>query len=445
MHTRPFGQDTPPSPTLSAPAGCGEACCPQALTRPNQRSTRGERHAGPSLDSPTAVHVRLSGHETLVRALRSDPVGFGVDCTCQPVPSQRSASVRVFGPVCRAHGTNRGAGEETGAVDVSSVPRRDGRARLNRPARPVPELDHGDRAPRLPTAKQTFDRGHEMPCSDPDGLGVGTICQLVPSQRSTTGTAAPGPAEPSFSSPTAMHEFADEQSTPSRIFVGFARHVRRRRNGPSGRCDRGREQQRDGRNQGKDEWTRWQMPQCHRPRPYSRLERSDRLLELVVPPEELGRRRRSWGCPRPPARSPRRSPRAACPSPTASRSPSAPRSDGARRPRRRPGRCPRRSCPGPPAKTWRKQAREKETTRPGLLRVDRRPDRVEAVVLDRPALRVDGPRAGRARRPAAGSRRSRRCGPPRTTRAAGRSSSARGRRRSAATRAARPRPRRTAR
>src|SRR6187549_2869445 len=104
MHTRPFGQDTPPTPTLSAPSGCGTACCPQALTRPNQRSMKGSPVKMPgepgslTSDSPTAVHVRLTEQETSVRALRSDPVGFGVDCRCQPLPSQRSASVaKVFG------------------------------------------------------------------------------------------------------------------------------------------------------------------------------------------------------------------------------------------------------------------------------------------------------------------------------------------------------------
>ena len=41
-----------------------------------------------------------------------------------------------------------------------------------------------------PTAKQTFGRGHETPLSVMPvalgGSGVGTICQLVPSQRSAT-------------------------------------------------------------------------------------------------------------------------------------------------------------------------------------------------------------------------------------------------------------------
>ena len=66
---------------------------------------------------------------------------------------------------------------------------------------------------RLPTAKQKFARGHEMPCS-PNESGVGISCQLMPFQCSTMGAESKGPAVPEVRSPTAMHEFADEQSTP---------------------------------------------------------------------------------------------------------------------------------------------------------------------------------------------------------------------------------------
>src|SRR5512133_2031338 len=65
-HTRPSGQDTPLNP-LSKPSGFA-ACSPHESTRPNQRSTRGERSVGPDVpkvvDPPTAVHVLLRGHET---------------------------------------------------------------------------------------------------------------------------------------------------------------------------------------------------------------------------------------------------------------------------------------------------------------------------------------------------------------------------------------------
>jgi hypothetical protein len=71
----------------------------------------------------------------------------------------------------------------------------------------------------LPTAKQTLGCGHEMPFSDPKLLRV-VICQLVPSQRSATGRKLRGFSDPSSTTPTAMHEFADEQSTPDRLFAG---------------------------------------------------------------------------------------------------------------------------------------------------------------------------------------------------------------------------------
>ena len=69
--------------------------------------------------------------------------------------------------------------------------------------------------PAAPTAKQKFARGHEMPFNDPIGWGVGMSCQLVPSQCSTMGV----PAKWVSAEPTAMHDFADEQSTPFRTFT----------------------------------------------------------------------------------------------------------------------------------------------------------------------------------------------------------------------------------
>jgi hypothetical protein len=76
----------------------------------------------------------------------------------------------------------------------------------------VPELEV-----ELPTAKQTFACGHETPFSElkvvPGGLGVGTICQLAPSQRSASGPPVGGVEMKITGAPTAMHELADEQST----------------------------------------------------------------------------------------------------------------------------------------------------------------------------------------------------------------------------------------
>jgi hypothetical protein len=86
----------------------------------------------------------------------------------------------------------------------------------------VPELEV-----ELPTAKQTFGCGHETPFSvlkvAPGGLGVGTICQLAPSQCSATVAEGVGSLKPAGNSafPTAMHEFAAVQSTALRL-VSFA-------------------------------------------------------------------------------------------------------------------------------------------------------------------------------------------------------------------------------
>src|SRR5512132_688316 len=153
-HTRPSGQDTPLNP-LSKPSGFA-ASSPHESTRPNQRSTRGERSIGPTLggdvpkviDEPTAVHVRLRGHETSRRLFScgSAEFGVGVDWTCQPVPSQRSASGR-------------------------------------------------ERAPdTLPTAVQASSPEQETASSEPPGTsGLGWIDQLVPSQRSMSGLGIPNP------------------------------------------------------------------------------------------------------------------------------------------------------------------------------------------------------------------------------------------------------------
>jgi hypothetical protein len=76
----------------------------------------------------------------------------------------------------------------------------------------VPELESD-----LPTAKQMFGHGQETPFSElkvvPGGLGVGTICQLAPSQRSASGPPVGGDVVRISGAPTAMHELADEQST----------------------------------------------------------------------------------------------------------------------------------------------------------------------------------------------------------------------------------------
>ena len=98
MHTRASGHEIPASPVPPAPAGLVAVWRPQESTRPNQRMTRGEVVVAPlplgteALEKPTAVQVRLRGHETARRLSSSETEGFGVDCTCQPLASQRSAS-----------------------------------------------------------------------------------------------------------------------------------------------------------------------------------------------------------------------------------------------------------------------------------------------------------------------------------------------------------------
>jgi hypothetical protein len=59
-HTRPSGHDTPANEAESTPSGTGAVCKPQKLMRPNQRSATG------GLPEPTAVQVRLRGHETAI-------------------------------------------------------------------------------------------------------------------------------------------------------------------------------------------------------------------------------------------------------------------------------------------------------------------------------------------------------------------------------------------
>jgi len=82
-HTRTSGHDTPANEVEPAPAGLGADCWPHELTRPNQRSTRGEKLVPPDVgkvtDLPTAVQVRLRGHETATSSSSCEAVGSGVD------------------------------------------------------------------------------------------------------------------------------------------------------------------------------------------------------------------------------------------------------------------------------------------------------------------------------------------------------------------------------
>jgi hypothetical protein len=55
----------------------------------------------PRLESPTAVHAVEDAHDTPDKPLPCAPDGFGVDCTAQEVPFQRSASVTPVPEVSR--------------------------------------------------------------------------------------------------------------------------------------------------------------------------------------------------------------------------------------------------------------------------------------------------------------------------------------------------------
>ncbi len=181
--------------------------------RPNQRSTRGEA-TSPATDLPTAVQVRFSGQETPRSELNWDPAVFGVDWTCQPVPSQRSASVKV--PRLPTAVQARSPEHET----ASSLPFAMAGPDWSDQRIPFQSSTSGPES-ELPTAKQTFGRGHDTPFSElkvaPGGLGVATILQLVPFQCSAS-VALPVPG-PVVLEPTAMQDVADEQSTANRLLV----------------------------------------------------------------------------------------------------------------------------------------------------------------------------------------------------------------------------------
>ena len=162
-HTRPSGQDTPVKVAPSAPSGFGAACSAHALIRPDQRSTSGSESR--PFDTTTAVQVRFRGHETAPSQLGSELWAFGVDWTCQPVPSQRSASVPPFSfpTAVQARSPEQETAVEEGACDV--------RTRSIDQLVPFQRSMSGLRGEfwsmlQLPTAKQTFRRGQEMPLSE---------------------------------------------------------------------------------------------------------------------------------------------------------------------------------------------------------------------------------------------------------------------------------------
>ena len=146
-HTRSVRTGHPAERSARGAVGLRRGLQPPGVDAPEPALDEGRAHApAAGVDWPTAVHVRFSGHETLDSWLLSEPAGFGVDCRCQPLPSQRSASVRVIGPWAQRAGVRQprcrpGARSRRRRRACRS----DVRARPDRPARPVPALDERPR------------------------------------------------------------------------------------------------------------------------------------------------------------------------------------------------------------------------------------------------------------------------------------------------------------
>ena len=227
MHTRPFGQDTPPSPTLLAPSGCGTACCPQAFTRPNQRSIRGEREVPAS---PSAVRLTDGGARAFHRtrdvhqgvALRPSRVRGGLDVPASAVPAfGKRASVRARTPAaCPRYRRRCRPGPRSRKRLQASPSGRPGSAQSTSWSRPSARSCRAKFRPYFRRRSRSSATGRRCRVSDPYWLGVGMICQLVPSQCSIMGASGRGFPDPVSTKPTAKHEFADEQSTPNRLFAG---------------------------------------------------------------------------------------------------------------------------------------------------------------------------------------------------------------------------------
>jgi hypothetical protein len=105
--------------------------------------------SAPRLEDPTAVHAVEDVHDTPEKPLPCAPAGFGVGCTAQEVPFQRSASVT-----------------------------------------PLPELSR-----KVPTAVQAEADEHDTafkngPCA-PGGSGTDWRLHVVPSHRSASACSVP--------------------------------------------------------------------------------------------------------------------------------------------------------------------------------------------------------------------------------------------------------------
>lgn len=125
----------------------------------------------PRLEAPTAMHAVEDVHDTPEKKLNCAPDGFGVGCTAQEVPFQRSASVT-----------------------------------------PVPEL-----SVKLPTAVQMEADEHDTAFKnvfcDPGGSGIDWVRHVVPSHPSANAWDV---LELSMKAPTAMHAEEEVHDRPRR-------------------------------------------------------------------------------------------------------------------------------------------------------------------------------------------------------------------------------------
>jgi hypothetical protein len=207
--------DTPLRLLEVTPVGVGVVWMDQLV--PFQRSANGwPVPEGVFHVLPTAVHVVVEVHDTLVRLLEVTPMGLGVAWIDQVVPSQRSARVlpsaspTAVHAVVEVHDTPFSrllvAPVGLGTVWIDQV------VPFQRSAKGtmLPALPRAD-----PTAMQAVAEVHDTPLRSalsvtPMGLGVAWTDQVVPSQRSAM---VPSPPEPTLTGPTAVQAVGEVHDT----------------------------------------------------------------------------------------------------------------------------------------------------------------------------------------------------------------------------------------
>lgn len=179
---------------------------------------------GAAVQSPTAVQVRAAEHDTPSRLLPVAPVGFGTGCSCQLVPSQRSASANdpplvdwnptAVQALALGHDTARKA-VPVGFGVVCTLQ-----------FRPFQRSTSGTNTSALdrysPIAVQARPDEHDTPMNEasvaPVGLGVVCTCQLLPFHRSASATLLPLPLAPLY--PTAVQaRFLVQETELNRLDV----------------------------------------------------------------------------------------------------------------------------------------------------------------------------------------------------------------------------------